>query len=77
MLLGLIEFWVGKRTFRFLQYKGPSRMRANKTLTHLAFEHYLPEGQRWLDGLRLVMVLWTLSFFPACWALISQRFAPA
>ena len=70
-LLGVLEFWTRRQAFRFLRYTGPSRIRANQMLTHLASEHYLPEGARWLGWLRLVTLLWTLSFFEVFWAVVS------
>ena len=71
LLLGVMEFWLRRRTFQFLRYTGPSRIRANRALTHLASEHYLPEGVRYLGWLRLVTVALVLSFFAAFWAVVS------
>ena len=71
LLLGGLEFWVRHRAFQFLRYKGPSRIQANRALTHLQSEHYSPEGERWLNWLRLITFLWMLSFPPAFWALTS------
>lgn len=71
LLLGVLEFWTRRQAFRFLRYTGPSRIQANRALTHLASEHYLPEGARWLGRLRLVTLLWMLSFFAAFWAVVS------
>jgi hypothetical protein len=71
LLLGILEYCLRRRAFRYLRYTGPSRIRANRALTHLASEHYLPEGVRWLGWLRLVTLLWMLSFFAALWAVAS------
>jgi hypothetical protein len=71
LLLGVLEFWLRRRTFQFLRYKGESRIRANRALTHLASEHYLPEGARYLGWLRLVTLALMLSFFAAFWAVVS------
>ena len=71
VLLGILEFWLRRRAFQFLRYTGPSRIHANRALTHLASEHYLPEGVRYLGWLRLVTVAWMLSFFAAFWAVVA------
>jgi hypothetical protein len=71
LLLGVLEVWVRRHAFRFLRYRGPSRIRPNRSLTYLASEHYLPEGARWLGLLRLVTLLWILSFLAAFWAVVS------
>jgi hypothetical protein len=71
VLLGILEFWTRRQAFRFLRYTGPSRIRANRSLTHLASEHYLPKGARWLGWLRLVTLLWMASFLAAFWAVVS------
>jgi hypothetical protein len=68
---GILEFWTRRRAFRFLRYTGESRIRANRALTHLVSEHYLPEGAQWLIWLRLVTLLWILSFFAVFTALVS------
>ena len=65
VLLGILEFWLRRRAFQFLRYTGPSRIHANRALTHLASEHYLPEG------VRCVTVAWMLSFFAAFWAVVA------
>ena len=68
--LGILQFWVRGRAFRFLRYTGESRIRASRTLTHLETEHYVPEGARWLGWLRLVTLLWIVSFLVAFTVLV-------
>ena len=70
--LALLEWWVRQRAFQFLRYKGESRIRANRNLTHLASEHYLPEGEKWLGWLRLLTLAEMVAFIAAFWAVVSS-----
>jgi hypothetical protein len=71
ILLGIIEYWVRLRAFQYLRYRGESRIRANRNLTHLAAAHYVPEGAKWLTRLRLITAAWIISFLAAFWSLVS------
>lgn len=68
--LMLLELWVRRQAFRHLRYTGESRVRAD-TLAYLASEHYLPEGARWLAGLRLVTAACIVSFLAAFWSAVA------